>query len=81
MDKNQETKSVNAINYPEDESMKANDYGVVSVDLKNRKSKPRTAAQPQFQKNTVFSKELDPSSYCHSTINIKFVYCVHCCLP
>jgi hypothetical protein len=45
---------VNAINDPEDESMKANDYGVVSVDLKNRKSKPRTAAQPQFQENTVF---------------------------
>jgi len=55
MDENQDAKSVNAINYPEDEDLDNNNsFDIAGVNLKNWESKPRSAAQPQFRKDIGF---------------------------
>jgi hypothetical protein len=56
MDVNQYGKSVNAINYPEIESLNDDngDLDMVGVNLRGRQSKPRTAAQSQLRRDTGF---------------------------
>jgi hypothetical protein len=57
MDKNQDAKSINAISYPEDESLDEDEdasFGVAGVNL--RESEPKTAAQPKGKQNTGFQK-------------------------
>jgi hypothetical protein len=56
MDKNQDAKSVNTINYPEDWNLDDDDdyFNMVGVNLRGRESKLRTTAQHQLQKDTGF---------------------------
>jgi hypothetical protein len=57
MEENQDAKSVNANNYPEDkilEDDKDDSFDIARVNLNNRECKPRTAAQPKFRHDTGF---------------------------
>ncbi len=56
MEDGQDAKSVNAINYPEDENLDHHDesFDIAGLHLKGRESKPRTAAQPQLWEDTGF---------------------------
>jgi hypothetical protein len=56
MDENQDAKSVNTINSPEDEHLedKDEDFDMAGVNLRDRESRTRTAAQSQLRKDTGF---------------------------
>jgi len=55
-DENQDAKSVNTIDFPEDEHLedKDEDFDMAGVNLRNRESKTRTAAKPQLRTDMGF---------------------------
>ncbi len=57
MEENQDAKSMNAINYPEDKNLdvdKDDGFDIARVNLRTRESKARTATQPKFKQDTGF---------------------------